>query len=199
MLKRIRDFIYDINDIFVALVIVLIAAGVIIWRSASIMDYPSYVAKHANSGSNTSINFDPAGSNTTNTVPQTNTATNTVEPQTNTADPQQGATNTVTPPANTVDPNTNTADPNTNTVQPNQPDANGVVKGTITIEPGAKGGWSAIADKIIAIGVFKDSDKKDFVAKVNELGLASRAQPGTFELSSDMSFEQMVRIICKMK
>ena len=45
MIKRIRDFIYDINDVFVAIVILLIAVGVIFWRSTSIMAYPQYLAE----------------------------------------------------------------------------------------------------------------------------------------------------------
>ena len=44
-MKKIRDFIYDYNDIFVALLIIAVAAVVIVWRVNSIMDYPNYVAE----------------------------------------------------------------------------------------------------------------------------------------------------------
>jgi len=44
-MKKIRDFIYDYNDIFVALLIIAVAAIVIVWRVNSIMDYPNYVAE----------------------------------------------------------------------------------------------------------------------------------------------------------
>ncbi|MBQ4506674.1 MAG: endolytic transglycosylase MltG [Firmicutes bacterium] len=43
-MNKIRDLIYDFNDIFVALLIVLITAGIVFWRVGVIMDYPSYLA-----------------------------------------------------------------------------------------------------------------------------------------------------------
>ena len=44
VLNKIKDFIYNFNDIVVALLILLVAGGVIIWRVADIMDYPEYLA-----------------------------------------------------------------------------------------------------------------------------------------------------------
>lgn len=43
MFKRLRDYIYDISDVFVALVVIFAAAGVITWRASSLIDYPKYV------------------------------------------------------------------------------------------------------------------------------------------------------------
>lgn len=57
MLKRIRDFIYDINDIFVALIILALAAGVIYWRSANIVEYPKYLAEKNHSNTASDIDF----------------------------------------------------------------------------------------------------------------------------------------------
>ena len=56
MLKKIRDFIYDINDIFVAIIIIAVAAGVIYWRSTNIMAYPDYLAQK-NSTPSSNIDF----------------------------------------------------------------------------------------------------------------------------------------------
>ena len=50
-MNKIRDIIYDFNDIFVALLIVVITAGIIVWRVDTIMDYPSYLASKAGEGS----------------------------------------------------------------------------------------------------------------------------------------------------
>ena len=44
-MKRIKDFIHDTNDILLAVIIVLIAAGVIFWRLNIILDYPDKVAR----------------------------------------------------------------------------------------------------------------------------------------------------------
>lgn len=43
-MKKLRDFIYDYNDIFVALVIIVIAGALIFWRVGAIMSYPDYLA-----------------------------------------------------------------------------------------------------------------------------------------------------------
>ena len=45
MIAKIKDFIYDFNDILVALLILAVAFGVITWRVADIMAYPEYLAK----------------------------------------------------------------------------------------------------------------------------------------------------------
>ena len=44
-MKRIKDFIHDTNDILLAVIIVLIAAGVIFWRLRIILEYPERVAR----------------------------------------------------------------------------------------------------------------------------------------------------------
>ena len=44
-MNRIKDFFYDKNDIIFTLIILVIAAGVIVWRLDAIMDYPATLAK----------------------------------------------------------------------------------------------------------------------------------------------------------
>ena len=39
-MKKLKDFIYDTNDILIALLILVIAAAVIMWRMNVFMDYP---------------------------------------------------------------------------------------------------------------------------------------------------------------
>ncbi len=46
-MNKIRDFIYDFNDIVVALLIIAITAGIVCWRVDTIMDYPAYLAAKA--------------------------------------------------------------------------------------------------------------------------------------------------------
>ena len=43
-MRHIRNFIHNINDIVLALVIVAVAAGVIYWRMDIILDYPKQIA-----------------------------------------------------------------------------------------------------------------------------------------------------------
>ncbi|MBR5731767.1 MAG: hypothetical protein IKX89_07455 [Firmicutes bacterium] len=107
MLKKLRDFIYDINDIFVAIVIILAAAGIIIWRSTAIMAYPEYLA--AKNGSSNSSNVDFSNidltpepvENINNNLEQIDTSnlvpgTNTEDPNAN-AEPVQGGETTPDP------------------------------------------------------------------------------------------------------
>ena len=45
-MKKLKDIIYDYNDVLVALLIVAVAAGVIYWRVNVVMAYPKYAEAH---------------------------------------------------------------------------------------------------------------------------------------------------------
>lgn len=78
-------------------------------------------------------------------------------------------------------------------------DADGVIKAAITIEKGFKGGWYAVAEKLVEAGLINASEKTAFTEKVNELGLATKLQIRTVELSSDMTHEEMIKKLCNVK
>jgi len=44
-MKKIKDLIYDYNDIFIAILIVILAGIIISWRISDIMAYPKYLAE----------------------------------------------------------------------------------------------------------------------------------------------------------
>lgn len=44
-MKKLKDLIYDYNDIFVAILIVILAGAIISWRISYIMAYPKYLAE----------------------------------------------------------------------------------------------------------------------------------------------------------
>lgn len=44
-MKTIKDFLYDKNDILIALAILVIAALIIVWRMGTIMEYPQTLAE----------------------------------------------------------------------------------------------------------------------------------------------------------
>lgn len=46
-MKKLKDFFYDKNDIFLAVLILLVATLIIFWRLNSIMDYPQALAADA--------------------------------------------------------------------------------------------------------------------------------------------------------
>ena len=119
MLKKIRDFIYDINDIFVAIIILLAAAGIIIWRSTAIMAYPDYLAGKNQQSNSVNVDFsgiDLTPENVENITQNIEIIEPTVPDPNAQADPSQGGTedpNAQTDPSQggTEDPNAQ-ADPN---------------------------------------------------------------------------------------
>ena len=45
-MRHIKNFIHNINDIVLAIVIVAIAAGIIFWRMQIILDYPKTIVQN---------------------------------------------------------------------------------------------------------------------------------------------------------
>ena len=204
MLKRIRDFIYDINDIFVAIVILLAAAGIIVWRSTAIMAYPDYLA--AKNPSSNNVNVDFSGIDLTpENVQNINDNLEYIEPGEETDDPN-GQTGEQDPNQGTEDPNSQTGetDPNQGTEDPNQgttdPDQGeqqgqtGTVTATVEIVKGDK--WNDVINKIVAAGLIREDEKKAFKDKLMELGFDVYLQLGKFELTNT-SYEDMIRVICR--
>ena len=52
-MRGFKDFFYETNDIALAIVIVLLAAGLIGWRMRIILQYPAQLAKEATVSGNT--------------------------------------------------------------------------------------------------------------------------------------------------
>ena len=199
MFKRIRDYIYDINDIFIALMIIVVAVGIIVWRSTTIMAYPEYLAaKEAAANTVTPIDAPPS-----NTVDQNGVTIN-VTPNTGGENSSENTGESSTS-ENTAENDTsqNTADSQGGESQTGQgEDQSGqvqepVVTADITIEFGFRGNWYTVADRIIDAGVLKPEARDAFYQTVLDIGLSRNLQIGTFTLSSDMSYEQMIKILCR--
>ena len=204
MLKKIRDFIYDINDIFVAIIILLAAAGIIFWRSTAIMAYPDYLA--AKNQQPNSVNVDFSGIDLTpenvENITQNIEIIDPVDPDPNAqTDPNQGTED----PNGTADPNQGTEDPN-GTADPNQggtedpnqggeqqPQA-GTVTATVTIEKGTT--WKKVVDSLIAAKLLTEEERGAFMSKLAELQLDTKLYPDTYELTNT-SYEDMIKKICR--
>jgi len=57
-MKRLKDLIYDYNDVFVAILIVMLAGAIIFWRINDIMAYPKYIAMRTAGEAGDEINLD---------------------------------------------------------------------------------------------------------------------------------------------
>ena len=208
MLKKIRDFIYDINDIFVAIVILLAAAGIIFWRSTAIMAYPEYLA--AKNPSSNTANVDFSGIDLT-PEPVENINENPEKIDTSDLVPNQGTEEPggTEDPNGTTEPNQGTEDPNT-TTDPNQggetttpPEEgtpkstqDGKVTATIKVDTWGQGErWPKIADKLAQVGLISSDERDAFVQTVRDLGMDGDLKPGTYELTNT-SYEDMIRKIC---
>ena len=207
MLKKIRDFIYDINDIFVAIVILLAAAGIIVWRSTAIMAYPEYLA--AKNPSSNTANVDFSGIDLT-PEPVENINENPEKIDTSDLVPNQGTEEPggTEDPNGTTEPNQGTEDPNA-TTDPDQggetttPPEDGTQTGTqdgrvtATIKVDAKGEtWNKVVNKLIEAGLMTSDEKSAFMDKLRELGLDTKLMPGTYELTNT-SYEDMIKKLCR--
>ena len=143
MFRRLRDYIYDISDVFVALVVIFAAAGVITWRASSLIDYLKYIDDHPDLKA--SIQY--------------------------------------------------AAEERAAQVAERQPE-NRAIQATISIELDFNGDWNDVANRLIASKIIKSTDKEAFVNKAIQLNYADRPQVGVFVLKSDMSFGEIIRILC---
>ncbi len=65
-MKGLKDFFHATNDIALAIIVVILAAGIIAWRLAIILQYPAQVAKEAaSSQSNQTEQADDSSSSKT--------------------------------------------------------------------------------------------------------------------------------------
>ena len=213
MLKKLRDFIYDINDIFVAIIILALAAGVIYWRSANIVEYPKYLAEknHVNASSDidfSGINLDPEPVDTAfnpNPEDQGSFVDPSNPPAENTVDPSDvpvpGKENTANNSNNSNNANnagnTNEAENEGNTAN----NAGNEEPETIEFVVPDTTSWYDIADRLGTLGLIEDTDaaKIDFVYTAAGLGFDTMLQPGTYELSIGMSPREIIEIICRIR
>ena len=149
MFKKIRDFVYDISDIFITLIIIFAAAGIIMWRAGSLVDYPQYIDEH----------------------PQLKSSIELVVRQ-----QEEKRAETAARRAKEA--------------------SRGIIKATINIESGFDGGWDTVAERLISAKIIKEDEKEAFVEKAEELDLGEKPAVGIFALSSDMTYSQIIRILC---
>ncbi|MBQ6670814.1 MAG: hypothetical protein IJM80_04225 [Firmicutes bacterium] len=203
MIKRIRDFIYDINDVFVAIVILLIAVGVIFWRSTSIMAYPQYLAEKNGNTNTANIDFSdidltPEDVQDINPNPDDPKIDEQTQPGSETnpggETPQGGDTQ---PGGET--PQGGNDQPGGQTDPQQQGSQDGSVTAEIVVPSFKNGGtWGKTADKLIEAGLMKSDEKAAFIAKVSELNCDTKLQPGTYTLTNT-SYEDMINILCRIK
>lgn len=189
-MKKIKDLIYDYNDVFVALLIVVVAAGVLAWRINVVMGYPFRSAK-VNPGQQIDINFDDVDLNKED-----------VDPIVNPDDevPHDGPV--IVPPVDNppvdnppVD-NPPVDNPPVDNPPVDNPPTPQVKTYTLKISKDNKNtNWTAVGNELKRNGIIGEDD--NLGKKANELKLDGSLQLGTFELNSGMTLEEIVKIVTR--
>ena len=172
-MKKIKDLIYDYNDIFVALLIIAVAGAIIFWRVTNIMAYPDYISGKTQTQTGevdfsdvdlTPTNVEDFNDNPediTTDVPEEGQGEQTPADETQTEDPTQTA----------------------------QTDADGNYVVEIPKGSSALG----IARILKAQGIISDEDA--FMEKVEELGATMKMKYGTYKIPQGSSAEQIINIL----
>ena len=185
-MKRLKDFIYDYNDVLVALLIVVVAGFIIFWRVNVVMNYAEYAG--GTPIKQIDINFSDIDLNPEDVDPETNPIT-----ENNDDNPNQGQEVTST---SAIEPNTPPAVEPVDPQPPVEPPKTEPKKFSLEVSKAAgTTNWTACGKKLEAAGVITSS--KDFISRVTERKVESQLQLGTFELSADMSLDKIIDIMIK--
>ena len=174
-MKKFKDFIYDYNDILLAIIIILIAGLVIFWKVTDIMAYPSFAKESQKQSQDVQItdkDLEPVD------VDPIVAPGDDIEGQ-----PQNQEQNPEQQPEQNQQPENNT--------QTQQP------SGDVKFEIKSGEYFSTAADKLLQLGLIQDKAK--FIDLVKSLGLESKLQVGTFTIPAGSSEEDIARILTKTK
>ena len=171
-MNKLKDIIYDKNDLLIALVILLLASFVIYQKIDLIMDYPTSIEAQALANAETPVVEE---SSDTSEVPETEE--NTTADQEEASDNEEPAENDV---ADTDEGNA-AAEEDTQTKE----------TVTLTIEYGATG--SQIAQNLVDSGVL--NSKQEFYDAVNKAGADTRLQAGEFTIPAGSTPDEVISII----
>lgn len=177
-MRKIRDFIYDYNDVFVAMIIVVAAAVIILWRMSGIMNYNEYLASHGEDKPGLDISFTEEDLTPEDVDPIEDVGD----------DPSEGGDLPSPEPQPQPEPDT---DP-----QP-EPEPEPDIK-YFSIEISAKNknaNWTAVGNALEENGIVPS--RREFVARVVERKVDGKLHTGTFEFNSSMTLDEVIDIIVK--
>ena len=174
-MKKIKDLIYDYNDIFVALLIIAVAGAIILWRVTNIMAYPDYLAGKGQAQTG-EVDFSDVDLTPTN-VEDFNENPDEIDTQT----PEGGESGEQTPAGETSQ--------DGEAVTPVQPDANGKI--TVEIPKGSSAG--GIARILKEAGLIEDTDA--FMETVEKLGATMKMKYGTYKIPQGSTAEEIIDIL----
>jgi len=168
-MKKVKDVFYDLNDILVALIIVVLAAFVIVSNIDSILNYPTSIAEEIQ-------------------TPEKDTPTHYADNPPIEQNQDEGTADDQTTSDAAVDQgSTNGQDTSTDNNQANDKPASY----SVYINPGSTG--QQIADILISVGLIKD--RQEFYSAVTAAGADGKLKAGNFISPSDATPAEVVSII----
>lgn len=188
MIDKIKDFIYNISDLIVALLIIVIAAYIISWKVEDIMDYPEQVIAQTK----TEVSIDSPSTN----PDAEETGTNSENPDMENPDTDDTDNNINTDEdSNSTDSNTDSdinsaeedeeSDPVVDS--PSQP-ANKIQIDIPSGSPGVK-----IASLLQKEGLIDSTSK--FIDRLEERKLDSKLRAGKFKIPENASLDEVINIL----
>ncbi len=170
-MRKIKDLIYDYNDIFVALLIIAAAAAIIFWRVTDIMAYPEYLAGKTQSQTGevdfSNVDLNPVSVDEFNQNPDEFNST------------EEGGSQEQTPEAEGE--------------QEPAPTAQAGADGNYTVEIPKGSSAQGIARLLKEQGIITDVDS--FMEKVEELGATMKMKYGTYKIPQGSSAEEIINIL----
>ena len=176
-MKKIKDLIYDYNDIFVAILILAAAAAIILWRVTDIMAYPEYLADkeqaHAADVDFSDVDLTPTNIDDFNETPE---------------DVNTGAE---TEPGQTEPGQTEPAPAGEQTDAPATPQTDSEGNYRVEIPKGSSAGGIAriLADQ----GIISSED--EFLDKVDEMGATMKMKYGSYKIPQGSTLEEIINIL----
>jgi len=175
-MKKLKDLIYDYNDIVLAILIIVIAGAVIFWKVSDIMAYPSFARNQAKDSQQTEL-----------PITEEDTTPIDVDPIVAPGEDLEGQ-------AENEDPQAQGGEGQTQSNE-NQGSSTGVTKDTVFTVPSGYAS-SKIADKLAKEGL---CTKEAFDAAVKSLNAESKLRAGDFTIPAGSTAEDIVKIIANIK
>lgn len=168
-MKKLKDLVYDYNDILIAILIIIIAGIVIFVKVSDIMAYPSFARNEVKQSEDvdfSDVNLDPI-----DVDPVVNPGTDVIQGNPEDEDPLP-----------VVEPEP----------QPNQ----GPI-GDVKFEVKQGDYLSTVATHLKEKGLI--DDKAAFISKVEEMKLDSKIKPDIYTITAGSTYEEIAKIITKTK
>ena len=175
-MKKLKDLIYDYNDIVLALIIIIIAGAVIFWKVSDIMAYPTF-AKNQNNKTQNELNIDEKDLEKTEVDP-------------------------IVAPGDDFESGENTSGENSQQgEQTTAPEQGGQITGNVTKKDilfTVPSGYvsSKIATKLENEGVCSAGE---FTSAVQKLEAETKLRAGDFKIPAGSTPEDIVKIIANIK